>query len=316
VDWKNLSGSKKFRLLAAGAGAFVVLGGAAAAVAASLAPSTAVINACFDKKSGALRYIDPARGEVCTKNEANISWNQQGPIGPVGATGTTGRDGRDGLSGVTGASGPTGATGPQGVQGPQGVSGVAGPQGATGPQGPAGSGSGGGTVSGDSCSGANGVAYAVGSEGTGALFAKIDDIKGESQDVRHKDEIEVQSFTWGGITTTATQVGSGGGAGKSHACPVNVLKIRTDKATPLILQAAASGKHLQEATISAVKNGGGGAPFTFATYTFSDVLITSGGDSFNFVFTKVEVTYFPQKADGSADAAVTFGWDFAANAPF
>jgi hypothetical protein len=49
---------------------------------------------------------------------------------------------------------------------------------------------------------------------------------------------------------------------------------------------------------------------------FSDVVITSGGDSFNFIFTKVEVTYFPQKPDGSADASISFAWDFAANAPF
>jgi len=312
VDWKKLSGSKKFRFVAAGAGAFVVLGGAAAAVAASLAPSTAVINACFDKKNGALRLVDA--GVACAKSESAVSWNQVGPIGPAGATGATGRDGRDGLPGITGASGPTGATGPQGVQGAQGVPGVAGPQGLQGPEGPAGSGSGGGTVSdASSCSGANGVAYSRGQDNVD-LFAKIDDIKGESQDARHKDEIDVQSFTWGGIINTVSTVGGGGGAGKSKACPVNVLKIRTDKATPLILQAAASGKHFKEATISVVKNGD--KALQFATYTFSDVVITSGGDSFNFAFTKVEVEYVPQKADGSADATISFGWDFAANEGF
>jgi type VI secretion system secreted protein Hcp len=312
MDWKKLSGSKKFRFVAAGAGAFVVLGGAAAAVAASLAPSTAVINGCVDK-NGALRIINPS-SQSCGKNEGAISWNQEGPIGPAGATGATGRDGRDGLPGITGASGPTGATGPQGVQGAQGVPGVAGPQGPAGPEGPAGSG--GGTVSdASSCSGANGVAYARGQEGVSALFAKIDDVKGESTDQQHKDEIDVQSFTWGGVVNTAsTTTGGGGGVGKSRACPVNVLKIRTDKATPIILKAAASGQHFKEATITAVKSGGAGQ-FEFANYTFSDVVITNGGDSFNFIFTKVEVTYTPQKADGSADASITFGWDFAANTP-
>ena len=312
MDWKKLSGSKKFRFVAAGAGAFVVLGGAAAAVAASLAPSDAVINGCFDKKSGALRVIDPAT-QSCGKAETALSWNQQGPIGPAGATGATGRDGRDGLPGITGASGPTGATGPQGVQGAQGVPGVAGPQGATGPEGPAGSGSGGGTVS-DGCNGSNGVVLTIGQEGVNALFVKIDDVKGESQDSRHKDEIEAQAFTWGGITATATTTGGGSGAGKAHACPANVLKLRTDRSSPVILQAAASGKHFKEATITAVR--GGDRPFTFATYTFSDVIITSAGDSFSFAFTKVQQTYFPQKADGSADAAVTFSWDFVANQPF
>jgi len=308
VDWNKLSGSKKFRFAAAGAGAFVVLGGAAAAVAAVVAPSTAVINGCVDKK-GTLRIVDAAT--VCAKTEVAISWNQQGPVGPTGATGSTGRDGRDGLPGITGASGPTGATGSQGVQGPQGVPGVSGPQGPVGPEGPAGTGSG-TTSEASSCSGANGVAYTRGQDGVGQLFAKIDDVKGESVDEKHKDEIDVQAFTWGGVINSTTQIGpSGSGAGKSRACPVNVLKIRTDKATPVIMQAAATGKHFKEATITAIKSGGGGAPFTFAVYKFGDVVITSAGDSFNFVFGTVEVDYIPQLPDGSAGATIPFSWDFA-----
>ena len=34
------------------------------------------------------------------------------------------------------------------------------------------------------------------------IFAKIGDIKGESLDAKHKDEIEVLSFSWG-VTNTA-----------------------------------------------------------------------------------------------------------------
>ena len=36
------------------------------------------------------------------------------------------------------------------------------------------------------------------------IFAKIGDIKGESLDAKHKDEIEVLSFSWG-VTNTVTR---------------------------------------------------------------------------------------------------------------
>jgi type VI secretion system secreted protein Hcp len=43
------------------------------------------------------------------------------------------------------------------------------------------------------------------------IFAKIGDIKGESLDAKHKDEIEVLSFSWG--VTNAGSPGAGSGAG-------------------------------------------------------------------------------------------------------
>jgi type VI secretion system Hcp family effector len=308
VDWKKVSGSKKFRIAAAGAGGLVTLGAAAAAVAASLVPANGVINACYDNRSGAMRLLATS-GDSCHKGESGVSWNQQGPIGPAGATGasgpagTSGKDGRDGLAGV---QGPAGATGAQGVQGPQGV------QGAQGPAGETGSGTGGVVSDASSCNGSNGVAYATGQVRPIELFMAITGIQGEALDKAHEGEIVVQSFTWGGIVNTGSVSGGGASSGRAKACPVNVVKVSTDKATPAILKAAASGEHIEEVTLSLVKPSGGFS-FTFAKYKFSDVLITNGGDSLNFVFNKVEVTYTPQRANGTPDASVVFGWDFASN---
>jgi type VI secretion system secreted protein Hcp len=36
-------------------------------------------------------------------------------------------------------------------------------------------------------------------------------------------------------------------------------------------------------------------------------------ENFTLNFAKVSVDYTPQKADGSADTAIPFGWDIAAN---
>src|SRR4051812_37050056 len=47
------------------------------------------------------------------------------------------------------------------------------------------------------------------------IFAKIGDIKGESLDDKHKDEIEVLSWSWGVSSTGVRGGGVGGGAGKA-----------------------------------------------------------------------------------------------------
>ena len=45
-------------------------------------------------------------------------------------------------------------------------------------------------------------------------FLKIDGIAGESRDDKQKDEIEIESFSWGETQTGSFAVGGGAGAGK------------------------------------------------------------------------------------------------------
>ena len=84
------------------------------------------------------------------------------------------------------------------------------------------------------------------------IFAKLGDIKGESQDAKHKDEIEVLSFSWG--VTSAPGAGTGGGAGKP-VFPEFSMVHNIDKASPSLMKACATGKHLPEATITQRKAG-------------------------------------------------------------
>nr|WP_081281514.1 MULTISPECIES: type VI secretion system tube protein Hcp [Mycolicibacterium] len=66
------------------------------------------------------------------------------------------------------------------------------------------------------------------------IFAKIGDIKGESTDARHPDEIDVVSFSWGVAHTGSTGSGAGGGAGKPTF--QDLLIVHTiDSATPALL---------------------------------------------------------------------------------
>jgi hypothetical protein len=83
------------------------------------------INACVDKKTGAVRIVSK-----CKTTETTITWNQAGVVGPKGDAGSAGPKGD---TGATGPQGITGPAGPQGVQGPIGLQGVQGPTGAQEP---------------------------------------------------------------------------------------------------------------------------------------------------------------------------------------
>jgi type VI secretion system secreted protein Hcp len=151
------------------------------------------------------------------------------------------------------------------------------------------------------------------------IFAKIGDIKGESRDSKHKDEVEVLSWSWGVSQSGTLQ--SGGGAGKANFNDFNFTH-NVDKATPVLLKACATGEHIKEATITVRKAGKGQQEFLIIK--MSDILITSvhpsgSGDAAAFAesvamqFAKVDLEYKPRKADGSLDAGLHFKYDIKGN---
>src|SRR5262249_1825873 len=88
------------------------------------------------------------------------------------------------------------------------------------------------------------------------IFAKIGDIKGESLDSKHKDEIEVLSYSWGVTNAGSMAHGSGGGEGKASFHDLSFVH-QIDKASPVLMQACATGTHYKEATITHRKSGKG-----------------------------------------------------------
>jgi type VI secretion system secreted protein Hcp len=151
------------------------------------------------------------------------------------------------------------------------------------------------------------------------IFAKLGDIKGESLDNKHKDEIEVLSWSWG-VTNAITLAGTGAGQGKASFHDLSFIH-KIDKASPALMRACATGVHLKEATITHRKAGKGQQEFL--VIKMNDVMITamtdadsSDGDSAETVslaFAKIDVAYRPQKADGSLDAGIHFKYDLKAN---
>jgi type VI secretion system secreted protein Hcp len=152
------------------------------------------------------------------------------------------------------------------------------------------------------------------------IFAKIGDIKGESLDDKHKNEIEVLSFSWG--VTNSGSIASGGGAGAGRATFQDLSLVhRIDKASPALMQACATGTHFKEATITHREAGKGQQEYLIVK--MNDIIITSvthGGasgepasESVSLMFAKVDLEYKAQKADGSLDAGIHFKYDLKAN---
>ncbi len=153
------------------------------------------------------------------------------------------------------------------------------------------------------------------------MFIKIDGIKGESQDSKHKDEIDVLSWSWGVSQSGTMHGGGGGGAGKANFQDVTVTKW-LDSSSPKLLSAAATGKHLKEALLTVRK--AGDKPLEYLKVTMNDCLISSvstggsGGEdrlteNVTINFAKVKFEYTVQKEDGSAGGVVPFGFDIKKN---
>jgi len=167
-------------------------------------------------------------------------------------------------------------------------------------------------------------------------FLKMEGIKGDSLDSKHKDEIEV--LTWGfGVSQSVVQHGATYGAGPSQISNLR-FTARMGLQSPILLKYVAQGAIVKYALLTCRK------PSTEQEYfkvTLTDVLVTGYQtgmgyqtgvpiptgtqaqasidpypvDQFTFVFTKIKVEYWPQKPDGNLGGVVPYEWDIKAKKP-
>jgi len=153
-------------------------------------------------------------------------------------------------------------------------------------------------------------------------FLKITtpDVAGESQDAKHKGEIELFSFSLGAHNPTTIGSATGGaGAGKVSFSNFSIMK-KTDKTSPILFQACAGGTHYGKAVIT-LRKAGGDAQVEYLKYSFGTVFVesinwsgSSGGDdapaeSVSFVYGDFQVDYQPQGKDGKPEGgAIHGGW--------
>src|ERR1044071_8392523 len=85
-------------------------------------------------------------------------------------------------------------------------------------------------------------------------FLKIDGIEGESRDDRHKDEIDIESFSWGETQSGTFAAGGGGGAGKVSMQDFHST-MPVSKASLALFLACTQGNHIKNSILACKKAG-------------------------------------------------------------
>lgn len=153
-------------------------------------------------------------------------------------------------------------------------------------------------------------------------FLKLDRIPGESEDAKHKGEIELENWSWGAVQQGTAGLGGGDGAGKVAMRDL-VCNMRVHKGSPKLFLACARGDHLPTATLTCRK--AGYEQQEYVVYKLYDVLVTSyrikgaeeggtvPGEEITLQYAKFEMQYREQAVDGSLLGTIKSGWDLKQN---
>ena len=153
------------------------------------------------------------------------------------------------------------------------------------------------------------------------MFIKIGKLKGESQDSKHKDEIDVLAWSWGASQSGTFHMGGGGGAGKANFQDLSLTKF-IDKSSPDLMTLVANGDHVDMAELVVRK--AGKKPLEYITIQMKKCMVTSvaiggsGGEdrlteNITLNFAAVKVKYIEQTDTGGEGAKPEFSWDIASN---
>src|SRR5262245_39510605 len=131
-------------------------------------------------------------------------------------------------------------------------------------------------------------------------------INGESNDDKHKNEIEVLSWSWG--MQGKSSIGGGGASGKATLRELRIIK-KVDKASTALMSALRTNEAIKEATLTLRKTGGSKLEYFKIKSEHGRVMgldieagDVSGGstlvETVTFSFNKIEVEYTAQGGDG------------------
>ena len=126
-----------------------------------------------------------------------------------------------------------------------------------------------------------------GGQATVSGFAEVDGIPGESTTKGHEHEIDIVTLHWC-VTQQTGPAGGGGSAGKAVVDGVVVGK-HTDLATVPLVEAAATGRHIERVVITLER--GAKPPFPFLVVELEDVIVTRVNSSWSGGLPDEEVAF-------------------------
>lgn len=163
-------------------------------------------------------------------------------------------------------------------------------------------------------------------------FLKIDGIEGESEDSKHKGEIELKGFAFSESQKAAGESGGGQVSGKVKMQDL-VIRAECNKASPLLFLSCANGRTFKNATLTCNKATGQGGQDWYLKWTLEEVLISefkhvgdilqgrldpigalSGPsiiplEEFHLSYRSLKMQYRIQKTDGTIGPEVAGCWD-------
>jgi type VI secretion system secreted protein Hcp len=153
------------------------------------------------------------------------------------------------------------------------------------------------------------------------MFLKLTNIKGEALDSKHKDEIEVLSWSFGASQEGSAHGGTGSGTGKVAIQDLTITHY-VDQSSVDLLKHLTSGKHIDEGMLTIRK--AGGTAVEYLKVKLTQVLVThisNGGgagqdritENVTLNFRKFTTTYTAQDDKGNPKPSSEFTWDIAAS---
>ena len=157
-------------------------------------------------------------------------------------------------------------------------------------------------------------------------FLKINGVPGESTDDKHKEWIEILSFSHGVSQPASGSASSGGGRSAERCDHQDFSVVKTmDKASPKLALYCCNGDHIDKINMELCR--ATGDKQKYMEYVFSDVIVSSvrpggsaqGGEALpleevSFNYGKIEWIYTEtDHKTGKAKGDVKADWDLTAN---
>jgi type VI secretion system secreted protein Hcp len=157
-------------------------------------------------------------------------------------------------------------------------------------------------------------------------FMKVDRVPGESTDDKHKDWIEILSYSWGVSQPASGSRSTAGGASAQRCDHQNFSMVHAiDKASPKLFYFCCCGDHIKSVKVELCR--ATGDKQRYMEYVLSDVIISSvrpsgashGGETLpleevSFNYGKIDVCYTEtDHQTGKPKGDVKAHWDLTTN---
>jgi type VI secretion system secreted protein Hcp len=144
---------------------------------------------------------------------------------------------------------------------------------------------------------------------SGDMLLKLDGVTGESSDAKHKEFIDLTSWSWGMMSPTDASTGSA--IAKARIEDFKIIK-KADRSSPVLIQYLKENVTVKKGQLI-VRKAGGADPLTYYEIEFKNMRVTSFKtqaedyelvETVTFAFETANFKYTPQSGTGAKGGGV------------